>query len=520
MKIDEAQLENFLNDLGLISTKELQGDDLRRAQAYILGLSVVNLKDKKLDLATLSLIPEPIARLHNAVAFSAREGEVEVALLDIKDLPALKFLKEKGLKILLRLTDSESMKRALLSYQNLLRDEFGAMLRKEGVSLDALLRHAFLQGAKYIHIEPQVNEVLVRYRIAGILHEAMVLPIKIAKGITDTLKINAGLKSESTLLQEGRFKLEGEGEEISFRVTTLPTASGEKVVVRIISGNAEGFTLEGLGFYGSALEKIHEVLARQTGLVLVAGTEHSGRTTTLYTMLDVLNSPKLSLASAEDHVEHKMSYVAQAEARSELGFTIQDAIRGVLKQDPDVLMVGELRESESTHLVLSASERNILTLSAVQANSAAAVIQRILDMKVDPLQLASNLKMVIAQRLVGKLQEDKEKYFLNEEEIERLGNMIDLARMLMLLREEGVVGAKDGWDKIPFYKKKSEFVGKVGIQEVMVISPTIQHLIVNEGTAAAIEERARKDGMTTMLENGILKAARGLTTLDEVLKAF
>lgn len=520
MHIDEAQLESFLSDLGLTSTKELQGDDLRRAQAYILGLPVVSLTDNKFELATLSLVPEPVARLHNVVAFSAGEESIEIALLDIKDLSALKFLEKNGRKILPRLTDSESMKHALLSYQSLLKEEFGAMLRKEGVSLDALLKHAFLQRAKYIHIEPQGGDVLVRYRIAGALYDTMVLPTKIAKGITDALKSNAGLKLESSEIQEGRFKLEGEGEKISFLVTAFPIAEGEKVVVCIVSGKTEGFSLESLGFYSSVLEKIHEGLALQTGLILVAGPEHSGRTTTLYTMLDVLNSPRLSLASAEDYVEHKMPYVAQTEAKPEIGFTLSDAIRGVLKQNPDVLMVGELRESGTANLALSATERGVFTLSSIQAESAAGAIQRMLDMNADPLQIASNLKLVVAQRLVGKLSEDKEKYFLNKEEMEKLGNVIDLARMLMILREEGVVGAKDDWDKVPFYKSKGGFVGKVGLQEVIVASPTIQNLIVSGATAAAIEDRAKKEGMITMIEDGILKAVRGLTTLDEVLKTF
>lgn len=580
MHIDETQLESFIVDSGLISKADIEevkktatekqisigdalvsrgtltSDDLRRAQAYILGIPFVDLKNQKIDFGVLALIPEPIARNHNIVAFKKTATALEVAMLDTEDLTAIDFVKKKvGLKIQPRLTDDESMKWALLSYQKTLKAEFGDIIQKEAGSLktvsegvegddtpeadlkklaedfpvvrivDTLLKHAIIQDASDIHIEPEENQVLVRYRIDGILRDAMVLPKNTASGITARIKVLSALKlDEKRLPQDGRFKIDAEGEKVSFRVSTLPTYYGEKTVMRLLRENASGFTLEGLGFHGHGLEELHKAMKFTTGMILATGPTGSGKTTTLYTMLDLLNTPDVNISTIEDPVEYQMNRINQTQVRPEIGFTFANGLRTLVRQDPDIIMVGEIRDNETAALAINASLTGHLVLSTLHTNSAAGAVPRLLDMQAEPFLLVSTLNIVIAQRLVRKLAATKTKYFLSKEELKTLSNTISLERMLDLLRLEKIIGPKDEWDKVTFYKpvpgKDTEdgYQSRIGIHEILKVTPTIKELIMKGETAGVIEEQAKKEGMMTMIEDGIFKAAQGTTTIEEVLR--
>ncbi len=579
MQIDDRQLENFIIDSGVVSKEGMQDlkkvakesglglgraavqkgvltdDDLRRMQAYILGVPFVDLKNRKIDFSVLSMIPEPIARNHNIVAFRKNADSLEVAMLDTEDLTAIDFIKKKvGLKIQPRLTDSESMKSALLSYQKTLKAEFGDIIQGEAGALrqigetegeevgeadlkklaedipvvrivDTLLKHAILQDASDIHIEPEENQVLVRYRIDGLLRDAMVLPKNTASGIIARIKVLSNLKlDEKRLPQDGRFKIEAESERVSFRVSTLPTYYGEKTVMRLLRENASGFTLETLGFHGDGLEALHKALKFTTGMILATGPTGSGKTTTLYTMLDILNTPDVNISTIEDPVEYQMQRINQTQVRPEIGFTFANGMRTLVRQDPDIIMVGEIRDGETAALAINASLTGHLVLSTLHTNSAAGAIPRLLDMKVEPFLLVSTLNIVIAQRLVRKLAEGKKKYFLTKEELKSLGDVVSLDRMMELLKKEKIVSPKTTWDKIPFYQpvpgKGSEdgYSSRIGIHEVLKVTATIKELVMKGATAQVIEEQAKTEGMMTMLEDGIFKAVEGTTTIEEVLR--
>lgn len=440
MHIDESQIESFITDSGLASKEEMEKakeaareqnvsvgsilvnkgilsvDDLRRTQAYILGIPFVDLKNQKLDFQALSLIPEPIARNHNIVAFKKSADTLEVAMLDTEDLTAINFVSKKvGLKILPRLTDDESMKWALLSYQKTLKAEFGDIIQKEASALknktdttlpvarivDMLLKHAIMQDASDIHIEPGEDRILVRYRIDGILRDAMILPKNIASGITARIKMLANLKlDEKRVPQDGRFKIDAEGEKVSFRVSTLPVSYGEKIVMRLFGESASGFTFEGLGFQDEAAEALHQILASRSGLIIVAGPKGSGKTTTLYTMLDVVNSPSVNISTIEDSIEFRMPRINQCQVRHELGFTFANGFRALARQNPDVIMVGEIRDEETANLAANTASMGRLVLAAVAADSPAEAVAYLEKLKVSPALLASSLRAVIAQKLV------------------------------------------------------------------------------------------------------------------------
>ncbi len=582
MQIDEEQLKKSILESGLVSRTDfdvtvkkaeekkqkfgnillsdgkISETDLKRMEAFVLGIPFVNLVDVKIDFSVLSLIPEPIARNYNIVAYKKSENGLEVAMLDVDDLPVIDFIKKRsGLKILARLTDSSSIRSLLVQYRKSLKAEFQNIIQKESTTLsnsikdvveksgekseaelkemaedlpvikivDSLIFHAILQNASDIHIEPGEKELTVRYRIDGILHDAMVLEKNAAHGITARIKVLSSLKlDEKRLPQDGRFKIDQNGEKISFRVSTLPTFFGEKTVIRVLKENAHGFSLESLGFHGEGLERIHSSLKQKTGMVLATGPTGSGKTTTLYTMLDILNKPEVNISTVEDPIEYQMPRVNQTQVKPEIGLTFANGLRSLLRQDPDIVMVGEIRDGETAGLAVNASLTGHLVLSTIHTNSAAGAIPRLRDMGVEPFLITATVKTIIAQRLIRRLTPSKEKYFLSPAEIKSLAKLVDLDRMLGLLKDEKIIGAKDTWDKIPFYKaiKSSEFESgyssRVGMHEVLNVTSTIKDMIISGSSQDALEIQAKKEGMMSMLEDGVFQAVLGVTTLEEVFR--
>lgn len=549
-----SENKSYLGDL-LVADGKLTEDDLRRTEAYIMGIPFIGLKGQKIDFEVLSLIPEPIARKYNVIAFKKTPTVLEVAMLDTNNLEAIEFIKKKvGLKILPRLTDKDSMKSALVQYQKSLKAEFGDIIEKEASALkmvgegggeaqsaeelkklaedlpvvkivDTLLNHAILQGASDIHIEPMDTQVVIRYRIDGILHDAMILPKTAAAGIVARIKVLANLKlDEKRLPQDGRFKVQQGGENVAFRVSTLPVYYGEKTVMRLLREAVEGFTLEGLGFHGVGLERIYAATKQRVGMILTTGPTGSGKSTTLYSILEILNQPDVNISTIEDPVEYQMVRVNQTQVKPEIGLTFASGMRSLVRQDPDIIMVGEIRDTETASLAINAALTGHLVLSTLHTNSAAATMPRLIDMGIEPFLIVSTVNVMIGQRLVRRLSAAKEKYFLTKIEIETLKKTIDLDRVIKVLKDEAIVGSGATWSEVPFFRPKKSaesedgYKGRVGIHEVLKMTPTIRALILGGATASAIEEQAKKEGMTTMLEDGIMKATQGITTIEEVLR--
>ncbi len=576
MRVLDSQLKTFILDSGLVSRKDVESaekvakekkeslgdalvsegavgeDDIRRMQAHILGIPFISLSGTKIDFSVLSLIPEPIARTNNVVAYKKGADTLEVAMLDTNDLEALNFIKKKvGLKILPRLTDTASLKNALLQYQKSLKEEFGDIIKSAALSLgdtsnldekglaklaedvptvkvvDTLLRHAVIQNASDIHIEPMEDSLLVRYRIDGILHDAMELPKNVSAGITARIKVLARLKlDEKRLPQDGRFKMEADGENVSFRVSVLPTYYGEKTAMRLLRESGGGYTLESLGFHGISLERIHKATKQSTGMILVTGPTGSGKTTTLYTVLDILNTPDVNISTIEDPIEYQMARVNQTQVRPDIGFTFANGLRSLVRQDPDIIMVGEIRDSETASLAVNAALTGHLVLSTVHTNSAAATIPRLVDMGAEPFLLVSTLRVIVGQRLVRQLCSDREEARLSAGELAQLEKQVDLERVLSALKEEKRVSPKASMKGVPFYKPKvgglcpDGYASRIGIHEVLPVTHGIRELILKGSPGDEIETAAKKEGMLTMIEDGIFKAACGTTTIEEVLRVI
>jgi type IV pilus assembly protein PilB len=580
MRVENQQLKAFILDAGLIKEKQfdeaenisrqtnqrigdvliykglISQEQLAELEAYILGIPFVNLEKEKIDSEILKIIPEPIARTHNIIAFRKKGNNLEVAMLDPEDLGTIDFIKKKAnLKILPRLTTIESIKNAIRQYHQSLEAEFGTIIQKQaGVIksvaeredipeekelekaaeelpiikiVDTLLKHAILQRASDIHIEPFEKEVLVRYRIDGILREAMVLPKKVLPGVVARIKVLANLKlDEHRLPQDGRFKAETEDYKYSIRISVLPVFDGEKVVMRLLAENTKALTLDELGLRGEALEKIQINLRKPVGMVLVTGPTGCGKTTTLYAMMEILNTPEVNISTVEDPVEYRIPKANQTQVNPKIGLTFVSGLRSLVRQDPDIIMVGEIRDNETAGLAINAALTGHLVLSTIHTNSASGAIPRLIDMAVEPFLISSTVNVILAQRLVRRLTDEKAGYKLTAPELKNLEKYCDLDKVLKILKQEKIVKANVSWQDIDFYRPKPTkdhpegYRGRLGIYEVLTVSLAIKELIVKQATADQIQDQAQKEGMITMIEDGFIKAVQGITSIEEVLRVI
>ena len=294
--------------------------------------------------------------------------------------------------------------------------------------------------------------------------------------------------------------------------------------MRLLRENRSGFSLEGIGFHGSTLERIHKATRSTTGIILVTGPTGSGKSTTLYTILDLLNSPEVNISTIEDPIEYQMPRVNQSQVKPEIGFTFAAGLRSLMRQDPDIIMVGEIRDEETSSLAINAALTGHLVLGTLHTNSAAGTIARLIDMGSESFLLVSTLRVAVGQRLVRKLSDDKIPYVLTKAQRDELSSHVNLDLVLATLKEEKIVKDDATWNDIPFYTPKENgetedgYKGRMGIHEVLEVSPTIKEMVMSEKTGDDIEKQARKEGMLTMMEDGIYKAARGLTSIEEVLR--
>lgn len=578
MQIENKQLKNFLLDSNLLDVKIIEdnfkeandsnkklGDlllekelineiELRKLYSYILGIPYVNLEKEIIASEILQIIPEPIAKKYNIVAFEKEGKDLKVAMKNPEDLQTIDFIRKKtGLKILPCLTSDESIKVVLKQYEKSLKAEFGDIINKNSNDVtsgekeedlekiaedlpiirivDTLIKHAILQSASDIHIEPDEKEVHVRYRIDGILHDAMTLPRQVLDGLIARIKVLSNLKlDEHRLPQDGRFKIEKEGYKISFRVSILPVFEGEKIVMRLLDETSKGLTLEKMGLGGEALEIVHRAIKRPNGMILVTGPTGSGKTTTLYTVMDILNTPKVNISTVEDPIEYRMTRVNQTQVNAKIGMTFAAALRSLLRQDPDILMVGEIRDGETMQIAIEAAMTGHLVLSTLHTNSAAATLPRLLDMGAEAFLIASTVNVIIGQRLVRKLcNECKTSHTLDEEEVKSLKASFNMDNILAMLKKapelKGMITEKNTWKNIIFYHSKGcekcnmeGYHGRLGIYEVLEMNEEMGKLVTSNASADVINQKARENGMRTMNEDGFIKAVQGITSLEEVIR--
>ncbi len=538
-------LNNYLLEKKIISSVVLY----ENAAAYY-KLPFIDLKNQTIRKDILFTIPEPIATIHNIVPFDASDKEIKVACLDPKDLEIFEFIKKKtGLKVKLYLTTPESLKETLKQYHKSLKAEIGNLasdkaegdkfgdkkdLKRLAADLpvvrivDTLLEYSIIEGASDIHIEPEEKDVLVRYRIDGILRNVMVLPKNVHSGIVARIKILANLKvDEHRLPQDGRFKISTEEYNVAFRVSIIPTFCGEKLVLRLLNEKAQVLSLEQLGLQPEPLKILKRNIEKPHGIILVTGPTGSGKTTTLYTVLNILNTPEVNISTIEDPIEYRMPHVNQSQVNPKIGYTFASGLRAFLRQDPNIIMVGEIRDQETAEIAVHAAMTGHLVLSTIHTNDAATTMPRLSETGVPTFLIATTVNMIVAQRLVRKICPNCiQSYNLDAQTVAELEKSLNIPDILQAMeREKSIMNAKKGLSSLLFYRGKgckqcnnSGYKGRIGIYEILENSEEISSLILKNADADTIRQTTKQKGALSMIEDGFIKAKNGITTLEEILR--
>ncbi len=511
--------------------------EVAKARAQLLGIPFVRLEGVGIAPDVLNLIPEVVARRYKLIPFRRDGGFIWVAMADPLDLQLSEFIEKKsGFPVKRHMALSEDILKAINEQysQNLTTDVASALkevsemsesrkeeeLDKTEVIREApvtnivtqLLEYAVKSRASDIHIESQENQTRVRYRIDGILHEKVILPKKVHDAVLSRIKIMSGLKiDEKRLPQDGRFTFTYGGTEIDLRVSTLPTVFGEKVVMRLLPKSQKAPTLLELGVRGSAIKNLETQMLRSHGIILICGPTGSGKTTTLYSVLSRLSTTRVNVSTIEDPVEYHIPGANQVQVNPAIGLTFAEALRSFLRQDPNIILVGEIRDKETAELAIQAALTGHQVFSTLHTNSAAGALPRLLDMGMEPFLLASSVNAIEGQRILRKVCTNCKVPYIPPPEV--IANMQQVLGALMprgeikLLKGRGcsVCG-------------NSGYLGRTGVYEVMVVSEKMMRLTLERASTSEIEKQAVLEGMITLKQDGYLKAIEGITTLEEVLR--
>jgi type IV pilus assembly protein PilB len=528
----------------LVEKKIVSTQSLAQAQAKYYNVGYVNLDEQPGSPVALRYVDHSVADRYKLVPFDYKQetNELYVAMVNPVDLSAIEFLEKKtGLKIKPFIATSEDVQEALdLRYEQSLSTEVTEALKETGTSTDykvktvdirnmgnvikeapiakiitKVLEFAVKSRSSDVHIEPTLEKTRIRYRIDGILHEKLVVPRDIHDALVSRIKILSDLKiDEKRIPQDGRFNFRTETDEVDLRVSTLPTVHGEKVVMRLLKKTGNVPTMQELGLRGRALKNLEEAILRPHGVILVTGPTGSGKTTTLYSVLSRINTSKVNIVTIEDPVEYQITGVNQVQVNPTAGLTFASGLRSFLRQDPNIIMVGEIRDQETADLAVQASLTGHLVFSTLHTNSASGALPRLLDMQAEPYLLASTITCILAQRVTRKACPHCKKPYPAEAPV-----IADMKQVLGKLWPPSV------GDQPQLYKgegcvqcNSNGYLGRIGIFEVLPITEKIGRLILEHSPASEIEKAAVEESMITMKQDGYLKVLEGITTIDEVLR--
>ena len=537
----------------LLKDNIISNEQLVKYSSYANGIGYANLRDIYVEQKYLDLLPQELAEHYMAVPVGEMNNTLVVAMLDGTNLQAIDFLTQKiGRPLKVYQASEESIKTILQQYKIKLDDKDANKLNnsEDGSSpaqfndkvktisqdspiskiLSNILEYAANNNASDIHIEPYEKELKVRTRIDGVLREVMKIPKNTEAALISRIKIISNLKiDEHRIPQDGESTINIAGKNIDLRIAIAPVIWGEQVVIRLLDKSSIILKLEDMGYSGRSLRVVRNGLTATNGMVLTSGPTGSGKSTSMYAMLQEVVSETVNIVTLEDPVEYKMPGVNQIQVNSEVGLTFATGLRSILRQDPDIIMVGEIRDKETAELAIQAALTGHLVFSTLHTNSAAGILPRLLDMGIEPFLIASTIKVVIGQRLVRRVSEDNDKY--QSSNVETLAINKTIGKFLPKSSQEVDLLTKDmGYKNLPIfneshydlYKGKDSprsplgFKGRVGIYEAFEISSSIQDLVLKRATSDQIEEVAKKNGMISMREDGYLKALNGLTTIQEV----
>lgn len=541
LKTGESE-EEIIKALRLVSN-----DDLVKALALFLKVPFVDLETIGFSPEALNLVPESVAQKYGIVPyrFDLKEKTLFVTMKNPLDLETIEFLEKKtNLKINVSISTEKQivsfLKEKYIRERNITSEVGKALDERKNeekdmkkaqkkVSVEApvakivstILEYAIKSRASDVHIEPQETNVRIRYRIDGILQEKYLLPRNVHDAVVSRIKILSNLKiDEKRVPQDGRFFFSSDDGDVDLRVSTLPATYGEKVVMRLLKKSQKVPTLPELGLRGLALKNLMSAVQRPHGIIIVCGPTGSGKTTTLYSILDIVATTKVNVVTVEDPVEYQMKGINQVQVNVQAGLTFASALRSFLRQDPDIIMVGEIRDTETAELAINAALTGHLVFSTLHTNNASGVPPRILDMGAEPFLLVSSLNCVVGQRVLRRVCKDcVESIEVSENELVEIKKT--LGPIYALVEEKfKKEGKKISMPKIVGCDKcnNTGYMGRVAIYEVMPVSEKISKLVIEKAAASEIQKQAMSDGMLTMKQDGYIKVLEGITTIDEVIR--
>ena len=570
-RADLAELKKQSKDTGtplfglLVSSGKVTNEQLTKTIAQVSRVPYVNLLDAKIDSKVLELLPQDVAERYMAVPLGEMQHRLVVAMLDADNVQAVDFLSNRiGRPLKVYAASEEGVRQVLHQYETKLSDtlvdEIGQIgdnikvdatdrqekaaqkaAEKDNIktivqdspiskALSTILEYAAKNRASDVHIEPMKDSLKIRCRIDGILREIMMLPKSTEPPLVSRIKILSNLKiDEHRIPQDGEFTINVAGKDIDLRIAISPVVWGEQVVIRLLDKTGTSFKLEDMGYTGRSLRAIRDGLKRTNGMILTSGPTGSGKSTSLYALLQEVKTDAVNIVTLEDPVEYKMEGVNQIQVNADIGLTFASGLRSILRQDPDIVMVGEIRDKETAELAVQASLTGHLVFSTLHTNSAAGILPRLLDMGVEPFLIASTVHVVIGQRLARRIGKQSEQYQSDAVETaaikEALGGLLppDAEHMQAVARDLGYESlplASDTAYTLTRGKDSPEtpngYKGRMGLYEVFSVSEQIQQLILNRSTSSEIQRQAEQEGMVSMRQDGYMKALAGYTTVQEV----
>lgn len=516
--------------------------------ANLHGVSFVNLSEITIPDRVLRTVPYTLASNQFVIPFEQTGSKIKVATSNPSNEEIKSFLEKKtGVPVELHYATKKDIKFALKAYNRDVTQKFTGLLKgvledprqieslKDAAKiLDTIILFGYQNNASDIHIEPQNDFVVIRYRVDGLLQTIAELPIAVLDLLTTRIKVLANLRTdEHRAAQDGRFKIDLENNEITMRVSIMPTYDGEKTVLRLLSSVSQELNLDALGFPAKDLKTIKSNILKTHGILLVTGPTGSGKTTTLYSILKLLNSPEVNLSTIEDPIEYRLDGINQIQVNPKTNLTFAKGLRSLLRQDPDILMVGEIRDSETAGIAINAALTGHLVLATLHTNDAASTLPRMSEMGVEPFLIGATVRMIMAQRLVRTIcSKCKQEFKVSLKELKGLGEKYNFKKdfeavFMDLAKDNPTLKADFEKGEITFYKgegcsacSNSGFKGRTTISEVMEVSDSIKRLLLKGASPMGIEKKAREEGMSTMFHEGMIKVLSGITTIEEILRVM
>ncbi len=518
-------ISDVLLDKGLIADKQLG-----QIIADYLCVPFVDLAQTSVVPEILRIIPEVVAKKQQIISFAKDTDGLKIATSNPVNTEEIKFIEKKsGEHVLVYYSTPRDIAQALRLYAKDIQKTFDELLSEQvetankGIGgevplikmVDLFFEYAYTSKASDIHIEPRNKSFLVRFRIDGVLHDILELPKNLYDQVVSRIKVLAKLRTDEHLsAQDGKLRIKIEQEDVDVRVSIVPIVAGEKIVMRLLSSHSRQLFLTDLGMSEADLEKVKAGFKKPYGMILATGPTGSGKTSSIYAILTILNTREKNIASIEDPVEYDIEAVNQIQVNEKTNLTFADGLRSILRQDPDIIFVGEIRDKETAGIAVNSATTGHLVLSTLHTNDAATTLPRLIDMEVEPFLIASTVNTIVAQRLVRKICERCR--------ISENISLLDLSKTLSPVLIKKYFGNKQNFR---LYRGKgckvcheTGYTGRIGIFEVLEVSPKIRELIVSKADADAIQAQAIEEGMTTMLESGLQKVAVGITTLEEILR--